>query len=105
MKTGVSYMFWCLALITLRAEAAAIPDIQAYMSEVVKKDGVLLVRNDTREPYEVGVGSVGKYLMCLTTDLTTARMYLVTKDLFRKKQVSILVRCADGNLLVGPGYI
>lgn len=89
----------------IAAQAAAIPDIQAMMAEEVKKDGVLLVRNDVHDPFEVRTTNIGKYLLCLSMDFSKATLYPVTKNTFPRNETTVLVRCQDGRFYIGRGYI
>jgi len=93
-----------LCLITV-AQPAAVPDVQSIVAEEVKKDGILLVRNDVSDAYEVRTFDIGKILLCLTQDFTAASIYVVTESTFPRGEPAVLVRCSNGIFDIAKGYI
>lgn len=94
-----------MLLVSVSVLAAPVPDIQEVMAEEVKKDGVLLVRNDVYKPYEVHTYQIGKHLLCLTNDFSKGTLYPITKDTFLRGEVLVLVRCRNGRFHIGRGYV
>lgn len=81
-------------------------DAQDDLQEKLKGDGVILVRNDKPfEPLEIHINQKGRHLLCLTNDLTRFNLYTVGEYTFKSGQTTALVRCINGLLDIGNGYI
>lgn len=81
-------------------------DIQTTLALVAEEQGMIFVRNDTiLEPVEVYRSQTGKLLVCLTNDMKKFRLYKIANETFTGGQESALIRCWNGNIHVGKGYL
>lgn len=96
----------CASLLGTWAIAAANPNFQDNLAEELKSEsGVILVRNDTIQPLEINEKQTGKHLLCLTGDFKKFFLYKVVKETFVNGHTTALVRCNDGRIYVGGGYL